>query len=601
MNNIINKRHSGMGSIIHSGGTAFRVWAPHADSVYLTGSFNNWAKDADPLKHEGNGYWYSDVPRAKPGDEYRYLMNTGDGRISRMDPYARNVTSSVGNSIIHDPEFDWGIDPFEVPALNELVIYEMHIGTFNDQPGGPPGNFKSAIEKLSYLKELGINAVEVMPSMEFAGGFSWGYNPANLFAIESDYGGPCAFMEFIREAHRKGIAVIFDVVYNHFGPSDLDLWQFDGWSENDKGGIYFYNDWRSQTPWGDTRPDYGREEVRRYISDNAMMWLNDYRIDGLRWDMTAFIRNVYGNDNDPDNDIAEGWTLMQEINHDIKEKMPSKISISEDLKNNSFLVKSATDGGAGFDAQWDAAFVHPIREAVIIHDDQARNMEAVGYAISHSYNGNPFQRVVYTESHDEVANGKARIPQEISPDDAGSWAAKKRSTLGAALVFTSPGIPMIFQGQEFLEDEWFRDEDPLDWSKRDKFGGILQLYRDLIRLRLNRYNNTRGLCGRNLNIYHVNDQDKVIAFHRWEQEGPKDSVILVANLANRSHDAYRIGFPRQGTWKIRFNSDWSGYAASFGNIGGNEVVAGQGEKDGKPCSGDVAIGPYSAIILSQDD
>ncbi len=139
------------------------------------------------------------------------------------------------------------------------------------------------IAKLPYLCDLGVNAVEIMPPMEFAGGYSWGYNPANLFAIEREYGGPSGFKAFVAAAHAQGIAVIFDVVYNHFGPSDLDLWQFDGWSENGKGGVYFYNDGRSWTPWGDTRPDYGRSEVRQFIRDNALLWLERYRVDGLRW------------------------------------------------------------------------------------------------------------------------------------------------------------------------------------------------------------------------------------------------------------------------------------------------------------------------------
>jgi len=225
--------------------TSFRVWAPHADKVSVIDSFNNWSKTANPMAREDNGHWSCDIAEAKAGDEYRYLIVNGSRELSRIDPYAREVTSSAGNSIISDPHFDWGQAVFQMPALNEMVIYEMHIGTFNDQPGGPPGNLNSTIEKLPYLEELGINAIEVMPVMEFAGGFSWGYNPAFIFAIESDYGGSRAFKEFVKTAHDHGIAVIFDVVYNHFGPSDLDIWQFDGWSENDAGGIYFYNDWRS--------------------------------------------------------------------------------------------------------------------------------------------------------------------------------------------------------------------------------------------------------------------------------------------------------------------------------------------------------------------
>jgi 1,4-alpha-glucan branching enzyme len=600
MDNITSSSHPGMGAIPYSGGTAFRVWAPHADQVYVAGTFNNWSKTANPLASEGHGYWSTDVPGAKVGDEYQYVLVSDSEELWHIDPYARDVTSSAGNSVIHDPDFDWGSENYQTPPWNEMVIYEMHIGTFNDQPGGPPGNLNSAIKKLPYVKDLGINAIQVMPPMEFAGGFSWGYNPANIFAIESDYGGSNAFKEFIKAAHAHGIALIFDVVYNHFGPSDLGIWQFDGWCENNKGGIYFYNDWRSQTPWGDTRPDYGRGEVRQYIRDNVLMWLEEYRADGLRWDATAYIRNVYGHNNDPTHDIPDGWSLMRWTNDEIKARQPWKISIAEDLRDNSWITKDPSVGGAGFDAQWDAGFVHPIREAVIAPDDHGRNMIAVRDAIQHRYNADAFERVIYTESHDEVANGKARVPEEIWPDNPGSWFSKKRSTLGAALVFTSPGIPMIFQGQEFLEDEWFHDQDPIDWSKKETFSGILQLYRDLIRLRRNWYDNTRGLRGQHVHSYHINDRDKVIAFHRWERGGPRDSVIVVVNMANRGYGSYHIGFPREGFWRVRFNSDWTGYDPSFGNHFSYDTVASQGAKDGMPCNGNVGIGPYSVIILSQD-
>ena len=130
-----------------------------------------------------------------------------------------------------------------------------------------------------------------MPLAEFAGELSWGYNPACIFAVETDYGGPLGFKRFVKAVHQAGMGVILDVVYNHFGPSDLDLWQFDGWSENGLGGIYFYNDWRAETPWGSTRPDYGRKEVRQFIRDNAMMWLEEYHVDGLRLDMTLYMRH----------------------------------------------------------------------------------------------------------------------------------------------------------------------------------------------------------------------------------------------------------------------------------------------------------------------
>ncbi|MCK7493864.1 MAG: alpha-amylase family glycosyl hydrolase [Comamonadaceae bacterium] len=139
----------------------------------------------------------------------------------------------------------------------------MHIGSFFVNEATARGPVLSAgAGPSSTTWSLGVNVVQVMPVAEFAGDYSWGYNPAHVFAVESAYGGPDAFKTFVKACHQRGLAVVLDVVYNHFGPSDLDLWRFDGWSENDKGGIYFYNDDRSSTPWGDTRPDYGREAVR---------------------------------------------------------------------------------------------------------------------------------------------------------------------------------------------------------------------------------------------------------------------------------------------------------------------------------------------------
>ena len=230
-------KQPGMGAIPTAKGVTFRVWTPHAEKVYVIGSFNDWNETSTPLVSEQNGYWAIDVPYAKTGDEYRYLIHGPAGTLSRIDPYARKVTNAAGNGIIYEPQaFDWGDNTFHMATGNELVIYEMHVGTFNVKEKGHPGTFESAIEKFPYLKELGINAIEVMPIVEFSGDFSWGYNPAHPFAVESIYGGPDAFKRFVKAAHEQGIAIIVDVVYNHFGPGDLGLWQFDGWSENEKGG-----------------------------------------------------------------------------------------------------------------------------------------------------------------------------------------------------------------------------------------------------------------------------------------------------------------------------------------------------------------------------
>ena len=172
----------------------------------------------------------------------------------------------------------------------------------------------------------------------------------------------------------------------------------------------------------------------------------------------------------------------------------------------------------------------------------SRDLGAVSKAIEHRYDLDVFRRIIYTESHDEVANGRSRVPEEIWPGKVDSWFSKKRSTLGGALVLTSPGIPMIFEGQELLEDRWFQDKDPIDWSRAEEEHGILGMYRDLIALRRNRSGVTRGLCGQNIHIYHFDDGAKLIAFHRWDKQGPTDSVVVVVNMTNQNRDGYASVF-----------------------------------------------------------
>jgi 1,4-alpha-glucan branching enzyme len=490
------------------------------------------------------------------------------------------------------------------------VVYELHVGTFPDKPQDKPSMLDAVIADLGYLRDLGVNAIEIMPTAEFPGDISWGYNPADIFAVESSYGGPDALKRLVDAAHGHGIAVILDVVYNHLGPTDLSVWQFDGWFETyngePMGGIYFYNDWRARTPWGHkNRPDYGRPEIRQFIRDNVLQWLEEFRMDGLRLDMTVFIRNVDGRDDvpldDPTNLDGWGWNVLRWLNDEVDARQPWKITIAEDMQNNPWVTKPTAQGGAGFDGQWDAGFHHPLRAVLVQPEDRDRDMGAVRGVTEHNYNGNAFGRVIYTESHDEVAksNGKRRLPDDIQPGQADGWYARKRSTLGAALVFAAPGIPMICQGQEILESIPF-GEGKMDWDKYDRFRGIWQLYCDLARLRRNWYDHTRGLRGSHVNVFHVNDTDKLIAFHRWDNGGPRDDVVVVLNFANRGYPSYTIGFPRGGLWKVRFNSDWNGYAPDFGNAPGYDTTADGPGVHGLPCQGNVGIGPYSVLILSQD-
>ncbi len=578
-------------------GVTFRTWAPNATAVAVAGTFNNWSATSHPMSSEGNGWWSRDVALIQAGAQYKFAITRGTTTQWKNDARARRLTNSVGTSVVYNPNgYAWQSNNFQMPAWTNVVAYEMHIGTFHVPTGAAlPGTFATATAKLDHLQALGVNVLALMPTNEFAGDISWGYNPAHPFSVESSYGGPDALKAFVDAAHQRGIAVMGDVVFNHFGPQDMDLWQYDGWStSSNTGGIFFYEDANASTPWG-ARPNYGRGEVRTYIKENTMMWLDEFRLDGLRFDGTKFmrLRDFAGPE------IPDGWSMLQWCNESADAQFPGKLMVAEDLGDNAWITKTTGAGGAGFDSQWDGSFAFPVRSALEAASDSSRDMFAVRDAINKNFNGSMQQRIIYTENHDEVANGRSRVPETIWPGNAGSWFSRKRSTLGAALVMTAPGIPMIFQGQEFLEDGYFAAEDRLDWNKATTYSKVTDLYRSLIRLRRNLDGTSRGLSGASTNVFHVNNNAKVLGFHRWQNGGPGDDVVVLTNFSNVSYPNYRVGLPRSGLWRVRFNSDSTAYSADYGNFAATDVTADNSGYDGLPFSGNFRFGPYTSVIFSQ--
>ncbi|MCH7408189.1 alpha-amylase family glycosyl hydrolase [Belliella sp. DSM 111904] len=595
-----DEKYAGMGAILGPNGVTFRVWAPNAEKVFVYGSFNDWNDAEDEMEHEENGFWSIHCAAASEGDEYKFIIHHSGNTLHRNDPYALKMTNSVGNGIVYDLWKDFNDHEFMPPSLNEMVIYELHIGTFNREgkEEGQVGDLYTAAQKLDYLKDLGINTVEIMPVAEFPGDHSWGYNPANPFSVEEAYGGPDALKHFIFEAHMRGIAVILDVVYNHLGPSDLALWQFDGWEENGMGGIYFYNDDRASTPWGDTRPDFGRSEVRNYLRDNAMLWLEAFQCDGLRFDATAIIRLVNMEDqNGPI--LEEGVEFLKSLNHEIKEKFPHKVLIAEDLKSDATVTEKLENGGLGFDCQWGVGFSHILRDVLKISNDEDRNLQTVENLLFSKFNNDIYQKVIYTESHDEVANlDSKRLPEEIQPGDAEGEYAKKKSTLGALIVFTAPGIPMIFQGQEFLTFEHFDDSNPVDWGRLEHFGGIVNLYRDLINLRKSSEGFARGLNGQGIEVLHRDEEGSVLVFTRFHYDDVDNPAIVVINFSVESKYNYQFGIDQGGSWNVIFNSGWAGYDQVFAEVEVSEVHASDGI-NGKQHALSVDIPSYGGLILTR--
>jgi len=559
--------------------------------------------------------WVGTVPGVKAGDQYRYAIERGGVTREFNDPRAQQLTgfdlpdgfglpgnddkprSVVTNSNLSMPTFT-------EPTFNTMVIYEMHIGTFNK-------TFTGAIEKLDYLKGLGINTIEVLPvtqnplfSDHTPPNHDWGYDPVQLFAIKSAYGRPQDFKEFVKQCHERQMAVIVDVVYNHFVENSL-LKGFGGFTPSElTRGVYFYGDDRANTGFG-PRPDFGRPQVRQYIIDNALLLLRDYNVDGLRFDDTIDIR-TYGPNHDKVN--SEGAQMLQEVNFSYRNtepNQPSKITIAEDLQSSGNITLQTPPVGLEFNSQWDDTMVNVIRDVMTKINDSDRNLGAVKDALQKKMASDVFTRVIYTENHDQVGHppGQIRLPTLIDTNDHESVFAKKRSTLAAAIMLTSPGIPMIFQGQEMLETRDFSFKMPtmVDFGRvtDPKIKGIVQMYRDLIALRRNLVGETRGLTGQNLNVFHLDSSNKTLAYHRWEIGGEGDDVVVVANFSNVPLLTLNVGFPRQGQWHVRFNSGAEVYDPSFKNGDSFDVMANAGSKDGLNFNANVGIGPYSAVIFSQ--
>lgn len=565
-------QRNGIGAIPYDGGVTFRVWAPEVSSVGVSGGFNSW-RTTPLVKEAGTDLWSVDVAGAQHGQGYKFLLN---GSIWKQDPRARQVVSSnpKENSIIYDhSRFDWGSTTnFQIPQ-NDLVIYEMHIGSFNGETW-LPSTFDQCAEKIPYLKELGISAIQLMPVSEFPTDRSWGYNPSVLFAPESSFGGPDGFKRFVKAAHEAGMAVLLDVVHNHYGPTDLTLWQFNG-KGGTTGGMYFYNDDRRYTDWGETRPNFDEAHVRDFIKANIRSWLEDYKVDGFRWDSVFNIRYAGGNWNEA------GSAMLYEVNHFMASEYPNAFRIAED---------HAFETGVEFQSQWDHGFLNDIRHMATTSSDSERNMSTL---VQHLTSAD-FNQVVYVESHDSCGdlNNKHRLPRDIQPDNPQGYYAKKRSLLANAVALVSPAIPMIFMGSEFNEDWDFSNNHSLQWSSLAKTNqGIIQAYSDLIHLRRNTKGVSSGLKSLgNVSAPLVDNAKNIVGCRRG------NDLYMLFNWSATAQSNYSITLPASGAWYCVFNSDSQNYDASFGHVGPrvNEVVSA-----GTGGSAKVSIGAYSLLIFSR--
>ena len=612
----------------------FRLWAPHATSVSVRGTFNGWAETA--MSSEGtNGYWWVKATQAVTnGTEYKFFIN---GSRWIADSTSRKLDSDNSDSVYVNPyAYHWTDDDFVPPAKNEAIIYQLHIGGFS-LTGTTQGTFAQAEAKLPYIANLGFTAVELMPVNEFPTASSWGYNLNHPYRIEEQYGNLNDLKSFVNTAHSMGLAVYFDYVINHwhdgastpgsFNQPPGELWNWDSTGmTGDPGGLYYYRNSDAElhwTLWG-PRPDYSTNGVRDFLVANAQMWIRDYHGDGLRWDATKAIRNKDPNlgNLDPARDIPQGWTVMQDINRSLHALNPNLLTMAEDLANPTIayqtnnmiaMTESLSNtshnalGGASFDSQWDN--LQEIKNAVVINTDPwiAKVKEDLERVIG----DDAFHRVNYITSHDEIneLTGKLRISTQIASSNSISTTSTEtqlRCILGTAMVLTAPGIPLLFMGDEFADDGvpdtgsgGWTETRALEWSKTNTMSKVVTDTSAMINLRKNAAGTTKGLMGGHINVFHVNDAyGDVLAYHRYDSGGTNDDVIVLANFSGNTWTSYDIGMPSGGTWTIRFVSN----PLSGSNPGDldDTVTPILQTKDGLAYTGTFKLGEYSVLIISKN-
>jgi 1,4-alpha-glucan branching enzyme len=560
------KSFSGMGAVFEraTGECGFRVWAPNANRVKVHADFLGWGAKQVPLTSEGNGNWSGIIKNVPANGQYQFVLDDVDYRV---DPYARDVDSDKNdnmNGLVVDTEAPWQWHPFATPRMNDIVVYQLHVGSFAGRNDGIATQFydnngwvatcNQIIPKLPYIKRMGFNAIALLPLGEYprpANQAHMGYAPTNWFAPESDYGWPNYVRNLVNEAHLNGLAVIFDVVYNHASTDQNYYWNFDACKED--GGIYFEHGGESN--FGH-KPAHWKWEVKQMFLDNARMWLDYYRCDGLRFDAADLIQ----------------WESLQHIIYNLRcnPYWRDKIFIAEWSGDKRNEWQAAIDD-IGFNAVWEMASPWAFREAIKRGAFGGDAIDAI-LPILQQDCVHPSKVVQYMDGchdtcRDEQSGGEKdhRYPVEYfgGRDNA---CARAQARMGWALTACARGIPMLFMGTEgHIPGYWWPtlDQNPVDsehrldwWRVGDPTGGPMQ---HLVAGANWMRHNHGALRGDSLEVTHADRNNGVLAFRRWNYDG--DVVLTVVNFSN--HEWLDCGYAVRtgvgGTWEEIFNSQAPSY------------------------------------------
>jgi 1,4-alpha-glucan branching enzyme len=573
-------RHLGAQVRVHQGasGTSFAVWAPGARAVRVVGDFNSWDGRIHPMRTLGSsGVWEIFLPGVGPGAHYKFEVVSQQGYLSlRADPFAfatevpPATASVVTQSSYHWQDAGWFADKETTDLLHAPVsVYECHLGSWRltqDADGRwRPLTYREAAEALpGYLSDLGFTHVEFLPVAEYPFSGSWGYQVTGYYAPTARYGTPDDFRYLVDRLHQAGIGVLVDWVAGHFPKDDWALARFDGTA------LYEHADPRlgEHPDWGTLVFNYGRHEVRNFLTANALFWIEEFHIDGLRVDAVAsmlyldysrregeWVTNRFGG-----RENLEAIDFIREFNEVVYRHHPSVMLVAEESTSWPAVSRPTYLGGLGFGFKWNMGWMHDT--LVYFSKDpvhRRHHHHELTFALLYAFSEN----FILPLSHDEVAHGKSSLLGKM-PGDRWQQFANLRALL--AWMWAHPGRPLLFMGGEIAQNDEWQHDSSIDWHLLDypEHAGVQALVRELNTV----YRNEPALWEQDFDwpgfrwIDPNDSENSVLSFLRFPVTGGR-TTACVANLTPVPRHDYRIGLPQPGRWVEILNSD----SATFGGSG----------------------------------
>lgn len=588
-------------------GISFAVWAPNAKRVSVVGDFNSWDGRVHPMRNI-NGVWEIFVPHIGTGEHYKFeIIGAGGNLFNKSDPFAffsQHGTSTA--SITYDlDKYEWGDSDWmekrasDDPYHGPMSVYEVHLGSWKrkfDDNYRFLSYLELADELLDYVCDMGYTHIELMPVAEFPFDGSWGYQVCGFFAPTSRFGSPDEFREFVDRCHQRGIGIIMDWVPAHFPKDAHGLARFDGTA------LYEHADPRQgeHTDWGTLIFNYGRNEVRNFLISNAMYWLKEFHIDGLRVDAVAsmlyldysrkegqWIPNQFGG-----RENIDAIEFLKQMNQVCYEENPGIMTIAEESTAFPGVSRPVDTGGLGFGFKWNMGWMNDSL-SYMSHEPVHRKYHhgVATFSMIYAYH----ESYILVLSHDEVVHGKGSIVEKMPGD---RWQQMANVRMFFAWMFAHPGKKLLFQGLDFGHAQEWKYNESIPWHLLDysEHAGVQKLVRDLNRLytsepALNELDHEPGGFEW---IDHSDAKHSLFSFIRRSRDG--ETIITIVNATPVPRMGYRLGVPTGGFYEEILNSDSELYGGSnVGSAGG--IPAQDYDAHGRSHSIQVDIPPLSTVFF----